>query len=128
MLVNLTAFPFTSDQNGAILVSNNSTKFCTNCQYLIVLEAKTAVNSEIVIANYNASISLSVNGIIKEKIIVSELSFRNYTFNSISAFNITVNPIYGKLKIIVIDPSKNIIVNANVSNSGVFVVPHNNKT
>jgi hypothetical protein len=41
---------------------------------------------------------------------VAELSVRNYTFNSISAFNISINLIYGQLKVTVIDPNENVLV------------------
>jgi hypothetical protein len=90
--------------------------------------ARSDVNAEIIITYYNTSIPLSVNGIIKEKILVSEISFRNYTFNSITAFNISISPIYGTLKVVVIDPSKKVISSNNISTTTVLSIPHNKAT
>lgn len=116
-----------ADSNGEFTVTNSSAAFCWNCQYLIAVVSREPISAEIIVVGENSSIPLSVNGIIKEKLIVGD-SIRNYTFNSISAFNITFSPIYGKLSVVVIDPSKNVIVNSTITNSQNFLIPHNSKT
>jgi hypothetical protein len=113
------------EASGGLSVSNTSSSFCWNCQYLIALWSGSAVQAEVIISNENSSIPLSANGIIKERV---GKGSRNYTFNSITAFNLTLTLIYGKVALLVLDPSKNVVVNVSLSSSQVFVIPHNNKT
>jgi hypothetical protein len=60
----------------------------------------------------NNSIVLGINGIIKSKIKAeSDIKYRNFSFYSISAFNISVNIIYGSFSIKILDPSNSTVIN-----------------
>lgn len=62
------------------------------------------------VAGLEDRIPLSVKGIVKEQIKFDELNTRKYTFSSISAFNISVDLIYGSsLKVTVYGPDQTII-------------------
>lgn len=114
------------DGNGEFTVKSSAEGFCWNCQYLIAVVSKEAVSAEVIVAGEGSSVPLSVNGIIKEKL--QGDAVRNYTFNSISAFNISFSPIYGKLGVVVLDPSKRVLVNSTISSAQNFLIPHNNQT
>ena len=121
------AFAFADkDGNGEFAVGSSAADFCWNCQYLIAAVSSEAVSAELIVAGENSSVPLSVNGIIKERLGAGEA--RNYSFNSISAFNISFSPIYGRLSVVVLDPAKKVLVNATISSAQDFLIAHNNQT
>ena len=77
---------------------------------------------EILISYSEARIPLSVNGILKEKIKVSENKERSYKFNSLVAFNISISLIYGSLNVTVEDPEGSKVVQQIVNSSTVLFI------
>jgi len=75
----------------------------------------------------DSSVLLSTNGALKDKV-TQEFPLRNYTFYSITAFNLTVNLLYGKIQVNVTDPSGKLTLSQIIKKSTTLNIPHNNKT
>ena len=73
--------------------------FCHDCSYLIAVSSKLAAKGELFISSVRNPVPLSINSLLNEKIFVNEEKTRVYRFNSHNNFNLTLNMIYGKVKV-----------------------------
>ena len=122
-------YDFTFDENqGEMYIPKSSENFCFECTYLIAVNSEVGAKGEILISYSEAKIPLSVNAILKEKIKVNETKERNYKFNSLVAFNISISLLYGSLKVIVEDPSGYKVFDQVVNSSTVIFINQSKST
>lgn len=110
------------------MVNTNSPVYCYNCSYMIAITTLNGAKGQLLITKINSTIPLSVNGLIREKIKTNERKVRNYTFSSITTFNISVTIIYGKIKLTVLDPDNKVYREMIVTKSEVIRVRHSKQT
>lgn len=117
-------FPFVnSNQLSIFTISNASKDFCFNCDYLIVVKGSPSVNSELLVLNLTGSIPLSINGILRQKIKPND-PIHQYSFYSISSFNVTISIKYGSLRVNILDPTGLVLSNVTLQSSTVLHVPY----
>lgn len=62
-----------------------------------------------------------MKGILNDKIVAKENKHNHYTFSSIVDFNVTINVIYGQIKVTVIDPDDKVIINDSIVGKSVVL-------
>lgn len=105
-----------------MFVDYGSAAFCSECTYLIAVSSSKGAEGQLFLCSEKTRIPLSVKGALKEKIDVSPISYRNYTFSSIVAFNITINMIYGRIRVTIISPDNETVVDQTVIASTILQV------
>lgn len=84
-------------------MQKNSPHLCKGCTYLIAVTSRLGAQGEIVVTKPSIALPLSVKGVIRDKMRVGEIIARNYTFTSISNFNVSLVIFYGELELKVVD-------------------------
>jgi hypothetical protein len=95
---------------------------------VIALTSPNGVKGELFITKLNSTIPLSINGMIRERIRVNETQVRNYTFYSITAFNVSVNVVYGSVWVTIVDPDGKVVSSKIVNDSMQFSVKKSNSS
>lgn len=112
------SFPIVPSRNDAdVVVNQESPHFCKSCSYLIAVSSRLGAQGEVMVSKPSDGLPLSVKGVMRDKLRVEEVSARNYTFSSISNFNISLVVIYGVVKLTVINPRGQVVSEAEVDGS-----------